>query len=92
MSAAPAASVAGRIQGTLRADVLALAAYPVAHADGCVKLDAMECPYELPDVVRDDIARAVRDTPLNRYPAADLSEADRCEQPTTNRVLRTQRV
>jgi histidinol-phosphate aminotransferase len=33
----------------------------------------MECPYELPDAVREDIARAVRDTPLNRYPAADLS-------------------
>jgi len=73
MSAAPAAGVAGRIEGTVRADIRALAAYPVANADGCIKLDAMECPYELPDVVRDDIARAVRDTPLNRYPAADLS-------------------
>ncbi len=69
----PAAGVAGRIAGTVRADIRELAAYPVAHAEGCIKLDAMECPYELPPQVRDDIARAVRDTPLNRYPAADLS-------------------
>ena len=61
MSAAPAASVAGRIAGTVRADIRELAAYPVAHAEGCIKLDAMECPYELPDAVRDDIARTVRD-------------------------------
>ncbi|MCW0208134.1 MAG: aminotransferase class I/II-fold pyridoxal phosphate-dependent enzyme, partial [Achromobacter sp.] len=73
MSPAPAASIAGRIAGTVRADIRGLAAYPVAHAEGCIKLDAMECPYELPEVVREGIARAVRDTPLNRYPAADLS-------------------
>ncbi|KNY11138.1 histidinol-phosphate aminotransferase [Achromobacter piechaudii] len=73
MSAAPAADVAGRIAGTVRADIRELAAYPVAHADGCIKLDAMECPYELPESVREDIARTVRDTALNRYPAADLS-------------------
>ncbi len=73
MSAAPAATVAGRIAGTVRADIRELAAYPVAHADGCIKLDAMECPYELPEAVRDDIARTLRDTALNRYPAADLS-------------------
>ena len=71
--AVPAADVAGRITGTVRADILELAAYPVAHAEGCIKLDAMECPYELPEAVRDEIARAVRDTPLNRYPSADLS-------------------
>ncbi len=67
-------AVAGRIAGTVRPDILALAAYPVAHAEGCIKLDAMECPYELPEAVRDDLARTLRDTPLNRYPAADLSE------------------
>ncbi|HCW19882.1 aminotransferase class I/II-fold pyridoxal phosphate-dependent enzyme, partial [Achromobacter sp.] len=66
-------SVAGRIDGTVRADIRELAAYPVANAEGCIKLDAMECPYELPETVRDDIARAVRDTALNRYPAADLT-------------------
>lgn len=66
-------SIAGRIASTVRADIRELTAYPVAHAEGCIKLDAMECPYELPEAVREDIARSVRDTPLNRYPAADLS-------------------
>ena len=66
-------SIAGRIASTVRADIRELTAYPVAHAEGCIKLDAMECPYELPEAVREDVARSVRDTPLNRYPAADLS-------------------
>ena len=69
----PDAPSGARIAATVRADVRALAAYPVAEATGCIKLDAMECPYELPEAVREDIARAVRDTPLNRYPSADLS-------------------
>lgn len=59
-----------RIARAVRADIRALTAYPVADAAGCIKLDAMECPYELPAEVRDDIARAARETPLNRYPAA----------------------
>ncbi|MFP3701605.1 histidinol-phosphate aminotransferase, partial [Burkholderia sp. SIMBA_013] len=40
--------VAGRIAGTIRPDIRKLTAYPVAHAEGCIKLDAMESPYELP--------------------------------------------
>jgi len=64
-------AVAARVAGTVRADIRALAAYPVAPAAGAIKLDAMECPYPLPEAVRDDIARAVRDTALNRYPAGD---------------------
>lgn len=61
---------AARVATTVRADIQAMEAYPVAHAAGCIKLDAMECPYELPDSVRDDIAAAVRATGLNRYPSA----------------------
>ncbi|CAM3911718.1 histidinol-phosphate transaminase [Bordetella tumbae] len=67
-------TVADRIAGTVRADIRTLSAYPVPPAAGGIKLDAMECPYELPDAVRDDIARAVRDTALNRYPAGDTTE------------------
>ena len=36
------------IAATVRADVRALSRYPVAFADGWVKLDAMENPYALP--------------------------------------------
>jgi len=63
-------AVAGRIAGTVRADIRALAAYPVADSAGCIKLDAMECPYALPEAVREDIARAASDAALNRYPPA----------------------
>ncbi|MDQ8031842.1 MAG: histidinol-phosphate transaminase [Bordetella sp.] len=64
-------AVAARIARTVRADIRALSAYPVTPAEGCIKLDAMECPYPLPDAVRDAIAAAVREVELNRYPAAD---------------------
>jgi histidinol-phosphate aminotransferase len=63
-------TAAERVAATVRQDVLALSAYAVGHADGGIKLDAMENPYGLPDAVRDDIAAAVRATALNRYPAA----------------------
>jgi len=58
---------------TVRKDVQALTAYAVGHAPNAVKLDAMECPYPLPEHVRDQIAQAVRDAALNRYPGGDLS-------------------
>lgn len=63
-----------RIAATVRPDIRAMTAYPVPSAPQGIKLDAMECPYPLPDAVRDDIARALRDTALNRYPAADNGE------------------
>ena len=68
-----AANPADRITATVRADIRALTAYPVPPAADGIKLDAMECPYALPDAVRDDIARAVRDTALNRYPPGDAT-------------------
>jgi histidinol-phosphate aminotransferase len=67
-------NTAARVAATVRDDIRALHAYSVAHADGCIKLDAMENPYALPDAVRDDIAAAARATALNRYPNPD-SEA-----------------
>ncbi len=52
----------------IREDILKLAAYHVASAAGMVKLDAMENPYRLPDHLRDEIARAVANAEINRYP------------------------
>ncbi|ALM85560.1 histidinol-phosphate transaminase [Bordetella sp. N] len=68
-----------RVAATVRRDIRAMAAYSIGHADGGIKLDAMENPYGLPDAVRDDIAAAVRATALNRYPddAAALHRAVR---------------
>jgi len=43
-------------------------AYAVAHADGLVKLDAMENPHGLPPALQREIADAVSRVAINRYP------------------------
>jgi histidinol-phosphate aminotransferase len=58
------------IAATIRADVRALTHYSVPHAQGWIKLDAMENPYALPDVVRDALSAALAAVPINRYPDA----------------------
>lgn len=56
------------VAAVVRPEIRALAAYEVAHADGLIKLDAMENPYRLPPAVRAKLAAAVADVPVNRYP------------------------
>lgn len=58
-------------ESLLRQEVLDLQAYPVSDSTGMVKLDAMENPYSLPQSLREEIARLVADTAINRYPDAD---------------------
>ncbi len=55
-------------QTLLRQEVLALHAYHAPSGSGMVKLDAMENPYSIPPELRDEIAKAVADAPINRYP------------------------
>ncbi|MGQ0651838.1 MAG: pyridoxal phosphate-dependent aminotransferase, partial [Betaproteobacteria bacterium] len=57
-----------RPEDLVRAEILALKAYPVAPADGMVKLDAMENPYALPDDLRRELAAVLARVELNRYP------------------------
>ena len=74
MSSISASSLAGSL---LRQEVLDLHAYHVPDSSGCIKLDAMENPYLLPPVLRDEIAEAVAAAAINRYPdpgAASLKE------------------
>lgn len=56
------------IQRVVREDVRSIKAYPVANAAGMVKLDAMENPYRLPDAVRAELAQALAEAVVNRYP------------------------
>ena len=66
-----------RANTLLRGEILGLHAYHVPDSSGYVKLDAMENPYRLPHELRSEIARAVADTAINRYPdpaAASLKE------------------
>lgn len=62
-----------KVTATIRPEIQAITAYPVGHAAHAIKLDAMECPYPLPEHVRREIAQAVRNVALNRYPGGDLS-------------------
>ena len=51
-----------------RAGLRDVAPYEAPQLDVDVRLNTNECPYPLPDAFRDDLARAVRDLSLNRYP------------------------
>ena len=57
-----------RVKATVRPKIRALKAYPVAKATGLIKLDAMENPYGLSGEARAEIAAAVANARINRYP------------------------
>lgn len=61
-------------ESLLRKEILALHAYHVPPSTGMTKLDAMENPYLLPQVLREEIARAVADVAINRYPDASAHD------------------
>ncbi len=54
----------------LRQDILSLHAYHVQPSPGMIKLDAMENPYSLPESIRAEVAQAVANAAINRYPDA----------------------
>jgi len=62
------AAVAARVKATIRPKIRAQKAYPVAKAVGMIKLDAMENPYGLSGEARAEIAAAVANARINRYP------------------------
>ena len=62
------AAVLARVKSTIRPKSRALKAYPVAKATGMIKLDAMENPYGLSGEVRAEIAAAIANARINRYP------------------------
>ncbi|MBL8512228.1 MAG: aminotransferase class I/II-fold pyridoxal phosphate-dependent enzyme, partial [Betaproteobacteria bacterium] len=54
----------------IRDDIRALSSYPVAKAEGYIKLDAMENPYPFPPHLQAGLALALSQAALNRYPDA----------------------
>lgn len=56
------------VAAVVRPEIRTLAAYAVPHAEGMIKLDAMESPFPLPEPVRAKVAAAVAAVPVNRYP------------------------
>src|SRR5439155_2484320 len=75
--AASADDVAAHVAATIRPEIRALAAYPVAKAEGMIKLDAMENPYSLPADLRTRLPNALSEIAINRYPdgGADVVKA-----------------
>lgn len=61
----------GGLLGVIRDDIRALHAYPVAPADGLVKLDMMENPYALPPELARELGERLGAVALNRYPPGD---------------------
>ncbi len=57
-----------RVAQWLRPALLAQTAYPVAPAQGLIKLDAMENPYRWPPGMIDEWLQCLREVPVNRYP------------------------
>jgi histidinol-phosphate aminotransferase len=62
------------IDNIIRPDVRALSAYHVQDAAGCIKLDAMENPYQLPEPLRAELGRRLAEVAMNRYPTPSYTE------------------
>jgi len=78
MSALPPAPHAGGVPlDVIRDDIRALHAYPVASAQGLVKLDLMENPYGLPAELARELGQRLGSLALNRYPPGDPAEFKR---------------
>lgn len=56
------------ISSIFRKEVLAMSAYKVADAQGLIKLDAMENPYNWPEDIKKDWLEELKSCQLNRYP------------------------
>jgi len=56
------------ISRLIRPEIRAIKAYHVPDAGGFIKLDAMENPYVLPEPLKDEWLKILREVPINRYP------------------------
>ncbi len=61
------------IKQWIRPEIRALNAYHVPPASNCIKLDAMENPYQWPESMVDEWLGLVKDVELNRYPDSSAS-------------------
>ena len=74
----PSPDLLTRMQRFLRADVQGMHAYAVQDSRGLVKLDAMENPFSLPPVLKEELGARLAEAAINRYPAQraeDLRQA-----------------
>jgi histidinol-phosphate aminotransferase len=64
------ASLAERLQRTIRQDVQSMHAYAIQPSAGLVKLDAMENPHRLPPELQRALGERLGAVAINRYPGA----------------------
>jgi len=62
------------IDNLIRSDVAKLKPYIVHDVPHSMKMDANENPYEMPDNIRDEIAKEIQKHSFNRYPDPSASE------------------
>jgi len=63
-----------RIERWVRPSIRELSAYHVVSAEGLVKLDAMENPYDFPDALQQEGQAALKNAKINRYPDPEASQ------------------
>lgn len=61
-------NITDSISRWIRPEIRALKAYHVPPATNCIKLDAMENPYQWPESMVDEWLELVKEVELNRYP------------------------
>ena len=73
MNKEKSSNIADAIKQWVRPEIRALKAYHVPSATDCIKLDAMENPYQWPESMVDEWLGLVKDVELNRYPDPSAS-------------------
>jgi len=66
-------NISDSIKQWVRPEIRALNAYHVPPASNCIKLDAMENPYQWPESMVDEWLGLVKEVELNRYPDPSAS-------------------
>jgi histidinol-phosphate aminotransferase len=69
-----AATLARRIQHTIRQDVKSMHAYAIQDSRGLIKLDAMENPFRLSEALQRELGERLGRVAINRYPAQSTAD------------------
>ena len=67
-------SLSTLIARCIRQDVQSMHGYAIQPSAGMVKLDAMENPFPLPDVLRHELGKRLASVAINRYPGARIDD------------------
>ncbi|MES2100556.1 MAG: histidinol-phosphate transaminase [Pseudomonadota bacterium] len=63
-----------RMKKTIRQDVQSMHAYAIQNSAGLVKLDAMENPFRLPEMLQKELGERLGRVAINRYPVGCVAD------------------